>query len=92
MTNLVGKVAIVTGGSRGIGAAAAVALACAGASVMVVARDGSAASRVANGIVAIGGEASGVACDVAEYAAVEAMAITPFGGSADLTSWSTTPA
>jgi|tagenome__1003787_1003787.scaffolds.fasta_scaffold12017836_2 NAD(P)-dependent dehydrogenase (short-subunit alcohol dehydrogenase family) len=73
MTDLVGKVAIVTGGSRGIGAAAALALAGVGASVMVVARDGSAASRVADAVVASGGEAFGVSCDVAEYASVEVM-------------------
>ena len=52
MTDLVGKVAIVTGGSRGIGAAAAAALAGAGASVMVVARDGTAAFRVPDAILA----------------------------------------
>ena len=40
---------------------------------MIVARDGMAASRVTDGIVASGGEACGVACDVAEYAAVAAM-------------------
>jgi 3-oxoacyl-[acyl-carrier protein] reductase len=73
MTDLVGKVAIVTGGSRGIGAAAALTLAGVGASVMVVARDGSAASRVADAVVASGGEAFGVSCDVAEYASVEVM-------------------
>ena len=44
---------------------------------VVVARDGTAPSRVADGIVASGGEALRVACDVAEYAAVEAMIITP---------------
>jgi 3-oxoacyl-[acyl-carrier protein] reductase len=40
---------------------------------MVVARDGSAASRVADAVVASGGEAFGVSCDVAEYASVEVM-------------------
>jgi NAD(P)-dependent dehydrogenase (short-subunit alcohol dehydrogenase family) len=73
MTTLAEKIAIVTGASRGIGAAAAMALAGAGASVMLVARDGLAASRAAEAIVAGGGRASGVSCDVADYAAVEAM-------------------
>ena len=73
MTELAGKVAIVTGASRGIGLAAAMALAGAGASVMVVARDGLAASRAAEAVVAGGGRALGVSCDVADYAAVEAM-------------------
>ena len=76
MTKLAGKIAIVTGASRGIGAAAAMALAGAGASVMVVARDGLAASRAAEAIVAGGGRASGVSCDVADYAAVEAMSMS----------------
>ena len=73
MTEFAGKVAIVTGGSRGIGAAAAAALAGAGASVMVVARGGTAVSRAADAIAAVGGKASAIACDVADYAAVEAM-------------------
>ena len=37
--DLAGKVAVVTGGSRGIGAAAALALAANGVSVVVVGRD-----------------------------------------------------
>jgi 3-oxoacyl-[acyl-carrier protein] reductase len=73
MTGLAGKIAIVTGGSRGIGAAAAMALAGAGATVMLVARDGMAASRTAAAIVASGGHACGISCDVADYAGVEAM-------------------
>ena len=40
MTDLAGRVAIVTGASRGIGAAAAFVLAKADAAVMIVARDG----------------------------------------------------
>src|SRR5215207_230101 len=72
MAELAGKVAIVTGGSRGIGAAAGAALADAGAAVVLVARNGSAASRVADAIVAQGGRAAGNACDVADYASVEA--------------------
>lgn len=52
MNDLAGKVAIVTGASRGIGAAAAFALAKAGAAVMLVARDGNRASQLAEEIVA----------------------------------------
>jgi 3-oxoacyl-[acyl-carrier protein] reductase len=73
MTDLAGKVAIVTGGSRGIGAAAAFVLAKAGAAVMLVARDGERASRLAEEIVAGGGRATAVACDVADYGSVRTM-------------------
>ena len=72
MTVLAGKVAIVTGGSRGIGAAAATALADAGASVMILARDGDAAAKIADTINDKVGQACGMSCDVAEYAAVQA--------------------
>ncbi len=73
MTELAGKVAIVTGASRGIGAAAAVALARAGVAVMLVARDGGRASQIAAAIVADGGRATAMACDVADYGAVQTM-------------------
>jgi NAD(P)-dependent dehydrogenase (short-subunit alcohol dehydrogenase family) len=73
MTTVSGKVAIVTGASRGIGEAAAEALAAAGAAVMLAARDGEQAGKVAGRIVAAGGKAAAMACDVADYAAVEAL-------------------
>ena len=47
MSNLAGKVIIVTGASRGIGAAAALALGKAGATLMLTARDGKLAGDVA---------------------------------------------
>lgn len=72
MRRLDGKVAIVTGGSRGIGAAAATAVAGAGAAVMIVARDGNAAAEVADAITASGGQACGLSCDIADYGGVEA--------------------
>jgi 3-oxoacyl-[acyl-carrier protein] reductase len=73
MASLTGKVIIVTGASRGIGAAASVALAHAGAQVILVARDGRLAEDVAQGIVASGGLATAAAADVSDYGAVEAM-------------------
>jgi len=73
MAGLAGKVAIVTGASRGIGAAAARALAGAGAAVMILGRDGSAAAELADAIAASGGQACGLSCDVADYGGVEAM-------------------
>jgi 3-oxoacyl-[acyl-carrier protein] reductase len=73
MAALLGKVVIVTGASRGIGAAAAEALAGAGAAVMLAARDGKLAAKIAGQIEAAGGKAAAQACDVADYAAVEAL-------------------
>ena len=73
MPALKGRTALVTGGSRGIGAAIATALAQAGAAVAVVARDGAKAKKLADGLVVKGGKAAGFACDVADYGAVEAM-------------------
>jgi 3-oxoacyl-[acyl-carrier protein] reductase len=65
-----GKAIIVTGASRGIGAAAAEALARAGARLMLAARDGDKAAAVAK---AIGGDVVAQACDVSDYAAMEAL-------------------
>jgi NAD(P)-dependent dehydrogenase (short-subunit alcohol dehydrogenase family) len=73
MSSLEGKTIIVTGASRGIGAAAAVALSKAGARVMLTARDGRLAGEVAQSIVAAGGQASARACDVSDYADVAAL-------------------
>lgn len=72
MAALRGRVALVTGASRGLGEGAAVALAAVGASVMLLARDGIAAAAVAARIEAAGGRALSVACDVSDYAAVAA--------------------
>ena len=61
---LTGQVALVTGGSRGIGLAIARELAAAGACVAVVARDGARASEAAAGLPGTGH--AGFACDVAD--------------------------
>jgi len=70
MAALSGRIAIVTGASRGIGEAAAEALAAAGAAVMLAARDGRRAGDVAARIIGAGGRAASMTCDVADYAAV----------------------
>jgi NAD(P)-dependent dehydrogenase (short-subunit alcohol dehydrogenase family) len=63
-----GKVALVTGASRGLGEGVARALAKGGAKVMLLARDGEAVQKVAR---EIGGGAHALACDVSDYPAVK---------------------
>jgi NAD(P)-dependent dehydrogenase (short-subunit alcohol dehydrogenase family) len=67
------QVAIITGASRGIGAATARHLAQEGASVVLAARDESALKQVAEGITAVGGKALVVPTDVTDPASVEAL-------------------
>ena len=69
--SLQGKIALVTGASRGLGEGVARALAADGAAVMLLARDGDLAQQVASEIVAGGGEAEALACDVSDYPSVE---------------------
>lgn len=67
MIDLSGKAALVTGASRGIGAAASRRLAQAGAQVVLAARSLDAIEAVAADIRAAGGEAVAIAVDVARY-------------------------
>ena len=69
--SLQGKIALVTGASRGLGEGAARALAKDGAAVMLLARDGDLAQKVAGEIVDAGGTAEALACDVSDYPSVE---------------------
>ncbi|MFW5833882.1 MAG: SDR family oxidoreductase [Pseudomonadota bacterium] len=73
MEELRGKVAIVTGASRGIGAATARAFAEAGAKVVLNARSGTAIEAIARELEAAGGEALAVAGDVNRFADLEAV-------------------
>jgi len=63
MRELEGKVAVVTGGSRGIGRATAIELSRAGASVAVVARSEERAQGTVDGL---GGKGAAFACDVSD--------------------------
>src|SRR5579872_2984340 len=65
-----GKVAIVTGGGRGLGEQMARALAEAGASVVVCSRKVDACAAVAAEIAALGGPAHALAIDVTDPAQV----------------------
>jgi len=68
---LAGKAALVTGASRGIGRAIALAIAERGATVIVTARTVEAAAKTAEAIVSLGGTAKAVALDVTSEASVE---------------------
>jgi NAD(P)-dependent dehydrogenase (short-subunit alcohol dehydrogenase family) len=70
---LAGRLAVVTGASRGIGAATAQAVAAAGAHVVLAARDGEALDRVAGRIRDAGGQATAVPTDVSREAEVERL-------------------
>jgi NAD(P)-dependent dehydrogenase (short-subunit alcohol dehydrogenase family) len=79
---LQGKVAILTGASRGIGEAIALAFAQSGAQVVLAARKPDGLSRVAQAITDAGGEALVVPCHMGKTADVEALvqqAIARFG-------------
>src|SRR6516225_692865 len=67
---LAGRLAVVTGASRGIGAATAAAVAAAGAHVVLAARDRAALDGVAGRIKDAGGQATPVPTDVSDEAAV----------------------
>jgi NAD(P)-dependent dehydrogenase (short-subunit alcohol dehydrogenase family) len=97
MGKLEGRVAIVTGGGSGIGRASALALARAGAAVLVADVSAQAAERVAAEIALAGGRALAHAVDVSEEGAVAGMvaaAVERLGGldilhnNAAATDWS----
>lgn len=71
--SLTGRVALVTGASRGIGRAIARALAAAAATVVLAARDAAALALEAEAIAAAGGAALAVPTDVTSEASVDAL-------------------
>ena len=90
---LAGRIALVTGASRGIGSAIAEPLAAEGAAVAVNYRSGEQAEEVVGAIEAGGGRAVAIQGDVADFADAERLvASRPSRRSAACTSWSTTPA
>jgi NAD(P)-dependent dehydrogenase (short-subunit alcohol dehydrogenase family) len=83
MFDLKGKIAIVTGSGRGIGAAIAKTLAKAGAKVVVTSRHEGEFGTVVEEIKKAGGEAWGTACDVSKEGDVRALiekAVKRYGG------------
>lgn len=83
MNRLTGKVAVVTGGSRGIGRATAKLFAAEGALVAVVSRSQQNVEAVAEEIKAEGGKALAVACDICDpvqtHVAIQRV-VDEFGG------------
>ncbi|MCC6471083.1 MAG: SDR family oxidoreductase [Alphaproteobacteria bacterium] len=79
MGNLIGKVALITGSGDGMGRAHAVLMASRGADIVVndIRRD--AAEETARMVKALGRKAHVVACDVADTAAVRALAAEGIG-------------
>jgi NAD(P)-dependent dehydrogenase (short-subunit alcohol dehydrogenase family) len=76
MFDLTGRVALVTGASRGIGEAIAKAFAQQGARVVVSSRKQEACEEVARGIVAAGGEAEALACHIGDMEALAGLFAT----------------
>lgn len=72
--NLTGKVALVTGGSRGLGRAMSLGLAEAGADVVVASRALAACEAVAAEIEGLGRRALPVSCDMRDWAAIDRLA------------------
>src|SRR5437016_3808189 len=83
MTDLGGRTAIVVGGGQGIGRGVALALASAGATVVVADLRATKANDVASEVASRGTTSVGVACDVrdgAEIASVVSTTVDHFGG------------
>ena len=79
---LKGKVAVITGGSRGLGYAIAETYAREGASVVIVSRSLQSVNEAIKNLQATGAQVTGMACDVAEMPQMEAvaeLAIRTFG-------------
>jgi len=72
-SDLASKIAVVTGGSRGIGAATARSLAANGATVVVNGRDTAAIDVVVAEIQSKGGRALGIGADCTDFSAVERL-------------------
>ena len=73
MSDLTGKVAIVTGGAQGVGGGISRKMALAGAKVLVADIDLKTANKTVDGILDIGGTASAIKTDVNSYEDLKLM-------------------
>jgi NAD(P)-dependent dehydrogenase (short-subunit alcohol dehydrogenase family) len=71
--DLTGKVAVITGSSRGIGRSSAELLARLGAKVVISSRKADACKEAADGINKAGGDAHVIACNISRREEVEAL-------------------
>ena len=83
MTDLSGKIALITGASRGIGAAVAKSYAKAGAHVLLVGRNGQRLGKIDDQIRADGGQATLLPLDITKFEEVDKIGpaiFEKFGG------------
>jgi len=73
MAELTGRIAMVTGGGRGIGRAIALSLARAGADVAISGRAAAVLEETVSAIRAVGPRAAAITCDVTERSQVDGM-------------------
>jgi len=88
--DLTGKIALITGASRGIGAAIAHALADQGAYVIVTSRKADACTEVVEQIRSNGGNGEAAACHIGDLHAMEMTVQNCSNTMAGLIFWSTT--
>jgi NAD(P)-dependent dehydrogenase (short-subunit alcohol dehydrogenase family) len=77
--DLSGKVALITGGSRGLGREMALAFARAGADLVIASRKAAACEAVAAEVEALGRRALPYACHVGQWDALDALADAAYG-------------